>query len=117
MSSIWKTHSHTDDGSNTLKSKGVRSSQGCALLVARQLGHRDIAMVAKVYGRFVPTSQERDRWEGTAATLDEEKWGRRGVLHGAGDKKALEPERSSVWEGDSRGGTRTHDPGIMSAVL
>ena len=30
-------------------------------LVARQLGHRDVVMVAKVYGRFVPTHQERDR--------------------------------------------------------
>ena len=30
-------------------------------LVARQLGHADIAMVAKVYGRFAPRSDERDR--------------------------------------------------------
>jgi len=86
-------------------------------LVARQLGHRDVVMVAKVYGRFVPTSQERDRWESIAAALDEEKWGRRGALDGAGNEKALEPSDPSACEDDSRGGTRTHDPGIMSAVL
>ena len=31
-------------------------------LIARQLGHRDVAMVAKVYGRFKPDTEERDRW-------------------------------------------------------
>ncbi len=86
-------------------------------LVARQLGHRDVVMVARVYGRFVPTSQERDRWEGIAAALDEEKWGRGGALGGAPIEKALEPNGPSAWEDDSRGGTRTRDPGIMSAVL
>ena len=43
-------------------------------LVARQLGHKDVLMVARVYGRFVPNSQERDRWESIAAALDDEKW-------------------------------------------
>jgi len=38
-------------------------------LVARQLGHKDVVMVARVYGRFVPTSQERDRWEAIGPTL------------------------------------------------
>jgi hypothetical protein len=57
-------------------------------------------MVAKVYGRFKPDTEERDRWdtqnphEESPATLYE---------HEASD--------------DSRGGTRTRDPGIMSAVL
>jgi len=74
-------------------------------------------MVARVYGRFVPTSQERDRWESIAATLDEEEWGGRGALGSAGNEKALEPESPSTCDGDSRGGTRTHDPGIMSAVF
>jgi hypothetical protein len=41
---------------------------------------QDVVMVARVYGRFVPTSQERDRWESIAATLDEEEWGGRGAL-------------------------------------
>ena len=30
-------------------------------LVARRVGHADVAMVAKVYGRFAPRSDERDR--------------------------------------------------------
>jgi hypothetical protein len=85
-------------------------------LVARQLGHRDVVMVGKVYGRFVPTSQERDRWETIAAALDEEKWAGRGVSGSASNEKALEPERPSACEDDSRGGTRTHDPGIMRIV-
>jgi len=42
---------------------------------------QDVVMVARVYGRFVPTSQERDRWESIAATLDEEEWG--GLVHWA----------------------------------
>jgi len=60
-------------------------------LVARQLGHRDVAMVAKVYGRFVPNTQERNRWESIAAALDAEKWGPGGVSGGASDAKPLEP--------------------------
>jgi hypothetical protein len=40
-------------------------------LVARQLGHADVQMVARVYGRYAPRSDERDRWERIAAQLDE----------------------------------------------
>ena len=47
-------------------------------------------MVARVYGRFVPNSQERDRWESIAAALDKEKWSDRGALGGAANEKALE---------------------------
>src|SRR5690349_2947773 len=33
-------------------------------VIARQLlGHRDVAMVAKVHGRFKPDTEERNRWE------------------------------------------------------
>jgi integrase/recombinase XerD len=39
-------------------------------LVARQLGHADVQMVARVYGRYAPRSDERDRWEKIAAELD-----------------------------------------------
>jgi hypothetical protein len=31
-------------------------------------------MVAKVYGRFKPDTEERDRWEQIAAARDAEKW-------------------------------------------
>ena len=84
-----------------------------------------VAMVAKVYGRFKPDTEERDRWEKLAAERDAEKWGRRGATDGAkaDDSAAAEHEKSpatiSDYEAydDSRGGTRTRDPGIMSAVL
>ena len=33
-----------------------------------------VAMVAKVYGRFKPDTEERDRWEKLAAARDQEKW-------------------------------------------
>jgi integrase len=94
-------------------------------LIARQLGHRDVAMVAKVYGRFKPDTEERDRWERIAAARDAEKWpGRvaKDVATDAANGERLNeqtPASSETREGydDSRGGTRTRDPGIMSAVL
>ncbi len=87
-----------------------------AELVARQLGHRDATMVLKVYGRFAPQRIERDRWEAIAAKMDEELAGEC-TNECTETEKALEPESPSAWEDDSRGGTRTLDPGIMSAVL
>ena len=100
-------------------------------LVARQLGHRDVVMVAKVYGRFVPTHVERDRWEQAAAALDKEKWGDKasskgdsaekstgtGAHGGAAPRNDVSQSPASDWPVDSRGGTRTRDPSIMSAVL
>jgi integrase len=94
-------------------------------LIARQLGHRDVAMVAKVYGRFKPDTEERDRWERIAAARDVEKWpGRvaKDVAMDAAESEKLHeqtPASSETREGydNSRGGTRTRDPGIMSAVL
>jgi integrase len=97
-------------------------------LVARQLGHADVQMVSRVYGRYAPRSDERDRWERIAAKQDAER-------DNAARKKAkavctipctipaaAENEKSRKPHGprdlhNSRGGTRTHDPGIMSAVL
>ena len=94
-------------------------------LIARQLGHRDVAMVAKVYGRFKPDTEERDRWERLAAARDAEKWPGRVATDVANDAENTEksheqtPASADAYEGseDSRGGTRTRDPGIMSAVL
>jgi len=103
-------------------------------LVARQLGHRDVVMVAKVYGRFVPTTVERDRWEAAAAALDKAKWKQldteipadtksEGALyHSVYHAPSAENDKSRKPVGprdlgSSRGGTRTRDPGIMSAVL
>lgn len=39
-------------------------------LVARQLGHADAVMALRVYGRFRPTHEDRDRWERLAAEQD-----------------------------------------------
>jgi hypothetical protein len=61
--------------------------------MARQLRHPDMAMVAKVYGRFKPDTEERDRWEGIAAVLDREKWAdsvANPVAAGAGDIEKLD---------------------------
>ena len=81
--------------------------------------------MARVYGRFKPDSEERDRWERLAGARDREKWP--AVVanpvaspDAKADKKHEESpattEDREAYE-DSRGGTRTHDPGIMSAVL
>ena len=94
-------------------------------LIARQLGHRDVAMVGKVYGRFKPDTEERDRWERIAAGRDEEKWPGRITTDVASAAAELEKEHEESPAtplecealDDSRGGTRTRDPGIMSAVL
>jgi len=41
-------------------------------LVARQMGHVDGTLILKVYGRFVPKHEERQRWEEVAAERDRE---------------------------------------------
>jgi integrase len=98
-------------------------------LVARQLGHADVQMVARVYGRYAPRSDERDRWERIAAEQDAAEAAPKSQPLGTtlGTTKPAAPETRagqplvSDWPaGDSlnsRGGTRTRDPGIMSAVL
>lgn len=40
-------------------------------LVARQLGHKDGVLCLRVYGRYVPRQEERERWEKIAAAQDE----------------------------------------------
>lgn len=39
-------------------------------VVADQLGHVDPTLVLKVYGIYMPNSEERDRWERAAAAMD-----------------------------------------------
>ncbi len=39
-------------------------------VVAQQLGHANEALIAKVYGRFVPDAAERKRWESKASSAD-----------------------------------------------
>ncbi len=94
-------------------------------LVARQLGHRDATMVLKVYGRFIPHDVEWGYWRERLAELQKQKLKSYGAAHGAADQASPHPENDrtpatpDAREGseDSRGGTRTLDPGIMSAVL
>lgn len=42
-----------------------------AELIARQLGHASAVLVLKVYGRFMPSQQDRDKWERIAAMQDQ----------------------------------------------
>jgi len=41
-----------------------------AELIARQLGHANAILVLKIYGRFMPSQPERDKWERVAAVQD-----------------------------------------------
>jgi hypothetical protein len=41
-----------------------------AEIIARQLGHANGVMVLKVYGRFLPSQHDRDKWERIAALQD-----------------------------------------------
>jgi integrase len=74
-------------------------------LIARQLGHRDVAMVAKVYGRFKPDTEERDRWERVAATRDAEKWRGRVAADvanvSANSEKPHEQSLATPWESEA----------------
>ena len=84
-------------------------------------------MVATVYGRYAPRSDERDRWERIASEQDEErakttrvrdqKVDELGTAGGTSPENDSSQPPLSDWLDDSRGGTRTRDPGIMSAVL
>ncbi len=75
-------------------------------LVARQLGHRDVVMVARVYGRFVPNTVERTRWEQAASALDAEKWKEMGAVLGAVGRVNSPAPSVTAYPPSSRGGTR-----------
>jgi len=94
-----------------------------AELIARQLGHSNAVMVLKIYGRFMPSQQDRDKWEKIAAAQDHQDAIAvvSGSVHGSinlttESTNAANSKRISGLP-SSRGGTRTRDPGIMSAVL
>jgi integrase len=42
-----------------------------AEIIARQLGHVDAVMVHRIYGRFMPSQHDRDRWEQLATLQDQ----------------------------------------------
>jgi integrase len=57
------------DARHTYAVKAIRAGAPFEV-VARQLGHADITMAVRVYGRFKPTEQEMAHWERIAAVQD-----------------------------------------------
>lgn len=57
------------DARHTYAVRAVRAGTPVDL-VARQLGHANATMVVRVYGRFQPSQDERDKWEKIAAAQD-----------------------------------------------
>jgi hypothetical protein len=93
-----------------------------AEVVARQLGHANAVLVHRLYGRFAPSQHERDRWEQVASAAAADRAAESAVYQTvyqtdmAGNDKSRNPLGLHDLP-SSRGGTRTRDPGIMSAVL
>jgi hypothetical protein len=93
-------------------------------LVARRLGHRDATMVLKVYGRFIPHEVEWTYWRERLAERQASKLRGHGAAGGAASRpepqNPHEKSPATPWDreasDDSRGGTRTRDPGIMRKV-
>ncbi len=97
-------------------------------------GHAQSAVLSPVHtilwsaltnGRFAPSQQDRDLWELRATKLDEERWAElaeRSTTPNATpadpaspadeNEKSPNPLELDDFE-NSRGGTRTRDPGIM----
>ena len=93
-----------------------------AELIAKQLGHANATMVLKVYGRFMSEQGDRDCWELAAAAMDVKNAPIPFPVPDAQATSTVESTKSPNPLGlddfeSSRGGTRTRDPGIMSAVL
>jgi hypothetical protein len=82
-------------------------------------------LVLKVYGRFIPRDVEWGYWSERLAERQVSKLPGRGAADGAAARPETqnphENNPATTWDreasDDSRGGTRTRDPGIMSAVL
>jgi integrase len=99
-------------------------------VIAAQLGHGSPQLVLTRYGRFMPQATDRDRWEKRASERDAEilrsanaapvafqaAFQAPMATHRVETNKARKPLGSRALS-NSRGGTRTRDPGIMSAVL
>jgi integrase len=99
-------------------SYAVRAARGGtpAELISRQLGHANAVLVLKIYGRFMPSQQDRDKWERNCDIQDQESAASCTIPCTTPRNNMSQPPVSD-WLIDSRGGTRTRDPGIMSAVL
>jgi len=100
-----------------------------AEIIAAQLGHADTQMVNRVYARFQPSRAELASGSSgpmtePASTRAHEMLKSLGSLRGSRAEtrgSLLNTESAKTFTsnelGNSRGGTRTRDPGIMSAVL
>jgi hypothetical protein len=85
------------------------------------VGYGNVAIVANVYGRFTPDAEGAGSVGKAASDRDRQKFGGRGAPDGAVPSEVSEkPDEESpvTYSGDeasddSRGGTRTHGPGIM----
>ncbi|HEY8795140.1 MAG TPA: hypothetical protein VIM15_09370 [Gemmatimonadaceae bacterium] len=55
-------------------SYAVRAGRGGtpAELISRQVGHANAVLVLKIYGRFMPSQQDRDKWERICDIQDQE---------------------------------------------
>lgn len=55
-------------------SYAVRAARGGtpAELISRQLGHANAVLVLMIYGRFMPSQQDRDKWERLCDIQDQE---------------------------------------------
>jgi integrase len=65
-----------------------------AELIARQLGHANAVLVLKVYGRFMPSQQDRDKWE-KLADLQDRASEARGTVRGYNASKQHHIRRSN----------------------
>ena len=87
-----------------------------AELVARQLGHKDTAMVSKVYGRFIPQDREYDFWRAKVRAAQEEKWGVFGTKGGTESKPAEPAESEAAALTFDEGGAYEEDRRIPNAT-
>jgi integrase len=95
-------------------SYAVRAARGGtpAELISRQLGHANAVLGLKIYGRFMPSQQDPDRWERMCDIQDRESAAACTIPCTTPRNNMSQPQ-SSDWLTSSRGGTRTRDPGIM----
>ncbi len=112
------------DSRHTFAVRATKAGIG-AEYIAAQLGHSDTQMVNKVYSRFHPMRAEMSEVFERADLSDSDKGTEgHGSASGASAQTKSAPQQSGSAKSpcdngfpDSRGGTRTRDPGIMSAVL
>ena len=108
-------------GVSVLEAKGIKTeSIALPLLGGGSQRVEPAALIGPVL-RAAQSALERSTWLSRVMFIELGKpnEGNRpnGTSAGSSPEKKNEPTPVSDWLVDSRGGTRTHDPGIMSAVL